>query len=461
MKYSEDHVNCKMWAMPKIRFEQQQMTSFAGLLIFQQFFQDIGFKDAISRGLGHINGQRIYHPRVVFLMMVIHVIIGFRDLQDVRFYQDDPMVKRTLRLSRLPSVSTISRTLGDVDERGVDNLRSELREGVLGRLQETGCARVTLDFDGSVISTRRKAEGTAVGYNKSRKGARSYYPLFCTVAQTGQVLDVLHRSGNVHDSRGAEAFNFGCMNAVKSALPGAAIEVRMDSAFFSDMLIGMLERAGAEYTISVPFERFPALKEMIEEAAYWRRCDSDRSYFEMAWAPKSWDSSRRFIFVRTKREKQLKGPVQLDLFIPRDEVWEYKVIVTNKTRKAKTVVRFHEGRGAQEGIFGELKSQCQMDNIPCRKKTANQTYLLANLFAHNLVRELQMQTNSPQRQTTLGRATLWTFEKLETLRHGLIQRAGRFTRPQGALSLTISAGAAAQKETTRLITSLRGDAEVA
>ena len=41
---------------------------------------------------------------------------------------------------------------------------------------------VTLDFDGSGQSTRRHAEGSAVGYNKKRKGARSYYPLFCTVA---------------------------------------------------------------------------------------------------------------------------------------------------------------------------------------------------------------------------------------------------------------------------------------
>ena len=53
-----------------------------------------------------------------------------------------------------------------------------------------GLSRVTLDFDGSVQSTGRHAEGTAVGFNKQKKGARSYYPLFCTVAQTAQVLDL-------------------------------------------------------------------------------------------------------------------------------------------------------------------------------------------------------------------------------------------------------------------------------
>jgi hypothetical protein len=50
-----------------------------------------------------------------------------------------------------------------------------------------------------------------VGFNKQKKGARSYYPLFCTVAQSGQVLDHLHRSGNVHDSNGALEFVTRCV----------------------------------------------------------------------------------------------------------------------------------------------------------------------------------------------------------------------------------------------------------
>jgi len=34
------------------------------------------------------------------------------------------------------------------------------------------------------------------------------------------------------------------------------IEIRMDSAFFSDEMVTLLEALGAEFTISVPFERF-------------------------------------------------------------------------------------------------------------------------------------------------------------------------------------------------------------
>ena len=99
------------------------------------------------------------------------------------------MVKRTLGLKHLPDVATVSRTLDGMNKTAVRELRRLSRSLVLERLKHAP-ARLTLDFDGSVIGTTRMAEGTAVGYNKKKKGQRSYYPLFCTVAQTGQVLDV-------------------------------------------------------------------------------------------------------------------------------------------------------------------------------------------------------------------------------------------------------------------------------
>ena len=131
----------------------------------------------------------------------------------------------------------------------------------------------------------------------------------------------------------------------------------------------------------------------------------------------------------------------MDFFIPYEYGYEFKVIVTNKTSKIKTVVAYHDGRGSQEGVFGDLKSHCQMEYVPVRTFAGNQLYLLATLFAHNLTRELHMATSPPDRHTTQQRATLWVFEKLETVRRTVIQRAGRLTRPRGKLTLTISGGA--------------------
>jgi len=440
MKYSRIDVRTKTSAIPELRFEDQRLTSFAGLVVLQKFFQFIQFKTRLQQCFRHLTLGKVFDRTTIFMQLVVHLLLGFRELRDVDHYRDDPLIQRVLGLKRLPDVATISRMLKDTDEKSVKKLRQLLGGMVLDRIASLALPRITLDFDGSVQSTKRRAEGTAVGFNKKKKGARSYYPLFCTVAQTGQVLNFLHRSGNVHDSNGAKAFILNCVEQVRSVLPGVIIEVRMDSAFFSDEIVTAFNEQNVEFSISVPFERFVELKKMIENRQRWYALDGEVSYFESQWKPKSWQHRCRFLMIRTKSKKQQKGPVQLDLFEPYEYGNEFKVIVTNKDVGASVIVSYHEGRGSQEGVFGELKSHCQMDYIPVRTRCGNETFLLAGLFAFNLLRDLQMQIDPPVRKTTRKRMTLWAFERVDTIRKTVLQRAGRLTRPEGRTTLTFCAG---------------------
>ncbi len=380
------------------------------------------------------------------LLLIVHLLLGYRELRHVRYYKDDPLVLRLLGLRQLPDVSTISRTLSDMDEQSVQQVQQLSRTLVLERLSSLSVGRITLDFDGSVIGTGRFAEGTAVGFNRKKKGQRSYYPLFCTVSQTGQVLDVLHRSGNIHDSNGARAFILACIAQVKSILPDVIIEIRMDSAFFSAEIISELDKAHVEYSVSVPFERLSELKERIEQRRVWYRFNAQCDYFEADWKPKSWEARHRFVFIRKEVKVQHKAPVQLDLFVPYEYGYEFKVVLTNKTLTAAKVVAFHNGRGSQEGIFAELKSHNQLDYVPTRTWRGNQVYLLSTLLAHNLSRELQMIAHPPKRNILEKRPALWAFEQLTTLRRRIIQRAGRLIRPQGFLTLSMSANEAVKNE---------------
>jgi hypothetical protein len=438
MKSSKSAVHRKIHVLPELRFEEQQLTSFSGLVVIQQLFVRLDLKERLRGCFRHLTGTPIFGHMSVVLLLIVHALLGFRELRHIRYYNDDPLVKRVLGLAWLPDIGTISRTLAGADEESVERLRSVLRDLVLQRLLALCVGRVTLDFDGSVIGTSRYAEGTAVGFNRKKKGQRSYYPLFCTVAQTGQVLDVLHRSGNVHDSNGAQAFISECISRVQAVLPGVTIEVRMDSAFFSDAIVQMLESKGVQYTVSVPFERLSELKQRIEARRRWYRLNAECAYFELAWKPKSWLRRGRFILVRTEVRKQRKQPVQLDLFTPHEYGYEFKVILTNKRIGARKVVMFHHGRGSQESIFGELKSHNQLDYVPTRTWIGNQIYLLSALFAHNLSRELQMIADPPARSTLEKRPALWDFNRLDTLRRHILQRAGRLIRPQGRLTLSMS-----------------------
>jgi hypothetical protein len=454
MKRSRNDTHRKLHALPILRFEDQRLTSFAGLVLFQKLFALLGLRDRLRACFSHLGVGSIFGHHVVLLLLVLHLLLGYRELRDVRFYRDDPLVKRLLGLRRLPDVATVSRVLASIDAPAIDRLRALCRRLCLDRLLALGLPRLTLDFDGSVLSTSRKAEGAAVGFNKQKRGARSYYPLFCTIAQTGQVFDVLHRPGNVHDSRGAGAFLSACIAAIRRAIPGVRIEARLDSAFFSDEIVSLLDQQGVEFSVSVPFERLAELKAMVQERGRWQRFSEEISYFEHAWKPKAWAVRRRFLFIRQRKAMQTKGPIQLDLFVPHEYGFEFKVIVTNKTISAGKVLAYHNGRGAQEAVFGDLKSQCHMDYIAVRRLHGNQAYLLAAVLAHNLNRELQMAVREPDRSTTEKRSPLWVFQELGTVRRTLIQRAGRLTRPNNRLTLTLSANPEVRDELLRILDAL-------
>lgn len=446
MKRSRSEVRVKSHALPELRFEAQSLTSFAGLVIFQKLFSHLKLRARLRACFRHRTSSPIFAFSSMVMLLVVHLLLGYRELRHSRFYRDDPMVLRVLGLRQLPDVATISRQLANIDEQSVANLESLTTELVLQRLARLELQTLTLDFDGSVIGTSRRAEGSAIGFNKAKKGQRSYYPLLCTVAQSGQVLSVLNRSGNVHDSNGARAFIVRCIALARQALPSSSMELRMDSAFFSDEIVAMLDSLSVRYTISVPFERFAELKEKIEKRERWHDSGNTCECFEQRWKPKSWARKRRFLFVRQHAPVARTGPLQLDLFVPVSYQYSYKVILTNRSDSAADVIALHNGRGSQEALFAELKSQNSFGYIPGRTWRANRVYMQSAILAHNLVRELQMSTRAPTTRDSAKRPALWVFDKLETVRLRVVQRAGRLISPNGKLTLSMSSNDAVRKE---------------
>jgi hypothetical protein len=99
---------------------------------------------------------------------------------------------------------------------------------------------------------------------------------------------VLPRSGNVHDSNGTRPFIRQCIEEVRNQLPSAKLEARVDSTFFDEKTLITLALENVEFTASVPFERFPKLKTLIETRQCWTWIDETWSHFECDGKPESW-----------------------------------------------------------------------------------------------------------------------------------------------------------------------------
>ena len=134
MKHSRSDVRRKAHAIPDVTFAGGSLTAYAGLVVFQKFFTTLKLKDRLRACLRCVSAGKVFAPATVFLQLIVHLLLGYRELQHSRCYQDDPLVQRLLGLQRLPNVATLSRMLKAATAESVAKLRTLLRQMVLQRL---------------------------------------------------------------------------------------------------------------------------------------------------------------------------------------------------------------------------------------------------------------------------------------------------------------------------------------
>ena len=200
-------------------------------------------------------------------------------------------MQRFCGLLRLPTPRTVGRWLREFRAHHllwVQELNAQLAAATIRR---AGLGRLTIDVDGSVVSTGQQVQWAQRGYNPHHRKVPSYYPITAYEAQSGQILRVQNRPGNVHDGKAARGFLQALFAQLAATLTGYLVEFRMDGAFFRRDIIELLERYGAEYAIKVPFYPWVRLKEKVQQTYRWERGDDPRDgggcfewwYFANAW----------------------------------------------------------------------------------------------------------------------------------------------------------------------------------
>lgn len=431
----------------KIEFAEQNLSSFSGLELFRRYFALIRLNSRV-RGAFHKHNFKGDYSVVHFVMVFIALwLSGGRRLRHIPFIAEDPLVQRLCGLrDRLPSDRSVSRWLGQFTNDALQCLVSLNCEIVGLKLQALSLTRVTLDFDGTVLSCGDKVKWAARGYNPHNRHSKSLYPLLCHVAQTGHVFRILNRPGDNHDSRRALEVIRASVDEIKKILPHAIIEVRLDSAFFQEDIIKYLIREGIEYAIKVPMWKWLNLKQMILVRQRWSHSNSKLAWFKRSVEIKSWGLDVEMTFYREKLSENPKKGHQLDFFTPDDGVYEHSVILSNKDLSAENLLDFYNGRANMEHDIAELKGEFGFDVIPCRSYQGNGAHQQLSALAYNLVRNFQLDTLNPEmRPKTTSRTNIFKFASLKTLRFEMITAAGRLLNVSGAQILRLSQSTARRK----------------
>jgi hypothetical protein len=375
----------------------------------------------------------------ITLALMGMLLVGGTRLRHLRMLERDPLFLRFARLHRLPTDRTVSNTLKETTGEMRDGLGDLLREVAYDTAREAELSRVTLDMDGTVLRTGLFAEGAARGFNPHHPKDKSYYPLTVHLAQTGQLLAVVNREGNVHDSEKAlETLEF-LVEDVRWKLAPRHLEARFDGAFFRRDILEFLGSSGIQYAIKAPLWDWLGTRTIIGKRKRWKRVRPGlQAFFTKLEIPK-WNLTLRVAVYRKHVSHRTRKNFQLDLFDPNDGHYEYSSVATNKRCGLRALWDFMAGRGGHEKTLGELKQHLAFDTIPTRDWDANSTWQLISALTHNVFRQFQIATTAAERTNGRKRTYRWVLESLRTFRYEVLNLPAKLARPEGRTELRIAA----------------------
>jgi len=359
----------------------------------------------------------------------------------------------------VPSRRTLARRLSALRKIDLDEIDRLILVSAADTIDGQTFPRLTIDIDGSVLSTGLTVTGALRGYNPHHRKNPSYYPITATVAQTGQTLSHRNRPGNVHDSYRAGDFLRSTVTRLRKTLTSPTpIEVRTDSAFFQRDFLESCDRLAVEYALKVPMWHYLNLRGLVKtvDPNLWQtvsRVAQVEGIFLQLEVP-FWNRAEHIAIYRTRRShKPVKG-TQLDLFNPDDGYWEYSVVATNKDLGLLALWHFMNGHGVHEKTLAELKSGFAYDQIPTRDWQANTAWQKLNLLAHNINVAFQVDLLRRPRQRTAKRTASFAISSIRTVRFEWLNRAARLVAPAGAQILRLATNAAVQDTFTRAASAL-------
>ena len=418
-------------------FVHQELTSYSGLELLRRYLRQLDLPRRLHAACAATDGD--YGGGRLALLILSLFYVGARRLEHLRYVTGDPLIARFCGLARLPTAHTVGNWLRQFTQVTLGPLAQLNHALVIEAIQRLALPRLTIDVDGTVVRTGATVGWAFRGFNPHHRKDPSYYPLLAHVAQTGHILRVKNRPGNVHDSRQSGAFLREVIAGLRTAfgrrLP---LEFRMDAAFFQRDVLRLLAARGCAYAIKVGYWHWLPLKQLAAERERWLPVAPHVTGFFHDLHIPQWNLRLRVMLYRKHVAHESPKNFQLDLFTPDDGHFEYSAVATNLALDLPALYAFICGRGAQEKTIAELKGEFALDVVPTRHYGANSAWQQLSVLAHNLIRNFQLDTLATLKPRSRKRTYAYLIRSMRTLRFLLVTRAGRLTRIGGRHVLRLS-----------------------
>jgi Transposase DDE domain group 1 len=421
----------------QVQFVRHELTSYSGLELLRRYLRQLDLPQRLRAACAGMGGD--YGGSRLALLILALFYVGARRLEHLRYVAGDPLIGRFCGLARVPTARTVANWLRQFTQTTLAPLVQLNHELVIDAITRLALPRLTIDVDGTVVRTGATVGWAFRGFNPHHRKDPSYYPLLAHLAQTGHILRIKNRPGNVHDSKQAVTFLREVIDGVRASLGRRIpLEFRMDAAFFQRDVFQLLTGRRCAYAIKVGYWSWLPLKQLAAARQRWLPVAPKVTGFFHELEIPQWNLRLRVMIYRKHVGHESPKNFQLDLFTPDDGHFEYAAVATNMALDLPALYAFIGGRGAQEKTLAELKGEFALDVVPTRHYGANSAWQQLSVLAHNLVRSFQLDTLAAPKPRSRKRTYTYLIRSMRTLRFLLISRAGRLARIGGRHVLRLS-----------------------
>jgi hypothetical protein len=382
-----------------------------GIGAFHLLARRIGLVDAIDRNLHLLKMHLPYHESDHVLNFAFNALCDGTCLQDLELRRTDENYLNALGALRIPDPTTAGdfcRRFSAADVHTLIDIFNSVRQRVWARQPTSFFEQARIDMDGTLVETLGECK---LGMNIAYNGVWGYHPLVVSLANTGEVLSILNRSGNRPSHEGAAA---EVDRAIRVCFEGGFRQVllRGDTDFSQTK---HLDRWNADARVRFIFglDKTMARHVLADDlqAAAWQRLDRPPRYevktrprhkrervkeqivrereftnqtlvsefvAEMPYRPAACKNSYRLIVLR-KNIKVEKG--QQLLF----DDYVYFFYLTNDWVSTPAQIVFQANqRCNQENLHAQLKGGVRALTAPVDNLESNWAYMVMTALAWNL-----------------------------------------------------------------------------
>lgn len=177
-----------------------------GLGLMHALARECGLIESIDEHLELLKFHFPYHESDHVLNIAYNALTGGRCLEDLELKRSDEAYLDALGATRIPDPTTAGdfcrRFQSDDDIQSLQRAIDQARARVWARQPQEFFEQATIDMDGHIVETTGECkQGMDITYD----GRWGYHPLLLSLAQTGEPLGIINRSGNRPSHEGAAA----------------------------------------------------------------------------------------------------------------------------------------------------------------------------------------------------------------------------------------------------------------